>query len=280
MSVIGISGKLNSGKDTVGRIIQILKCDNIESLSVSEILDDIKNHEWWLEEQSGWEIKKFADKLKDTVCLWLGCSREELEDREFKEKELGEEWDLYNLKANNNEYYALNIPKSDLHSYSKTIELGRFDIVKMTPRKILQLLGTECGREIIHPNIWINSLFSDYKSKLDIKHKLAGEEVDEDYEPQEDDIIDIFPNWIITDVRFSNEAKAIKDREGILIRVERNNNKILNLSFDKNTKNPSEHPSETALDDYKEWDYIIENNGTIENLIEKVREILIKEHII
>ena len=30
-----------------------------------------------------------------------------------------------------------------------------------------------------------------------------------------------FPNWIITDVRFHNEVKAIKDRKGILVRVER-----------------------------------------------------------
>jgi hypothetical protein len=36
---------------------------------------------------------------------------------------------------------------------------------------------------------------------------------------------------------------------------------------------------ETALDD-TEFDYEIENNGTLEDLVEKVREILIKENII
>ena len=30
-----------------------------------------------------------------------------------------------------------------------------------------------------------------------------------------------YPNWIITDCRFPNEAKAIKDRDGISIRVNR-----------------------------------------------------------
>ena len=39
------------------------------------------------------------------------------------------------------------------------------------------------------------------------------------------------------------------------------------------------HPSETALDD-AEFDYEIINDGTIEDLIEKVKEILIKENII
>jgi hypothetical protein len=42
--------------------------------------------------QSGFEIKKYADKLKDFVCILIGCTREQLEDQEFKEKELGEEW--------------------------------------------------------------------------------------------------------------------------------------------------------------------------------------------
>ena len=40
-----------------------------------------------------------------------------------------------------------------------------------------------------------------------------------------------------------------------------------------------EHISETALDNAK-FDYVIENDGTIEELIEQVKKILIKEEII
>ena len=43
--------------------------------------------------------------------------------------------------------------------------------------------------------------------------------------------------------------------------------------------NTIQHPSETALDDYQ-FDYVIDNNGTIEELIEKVKVILIKEKLI
>ena len=46
---------------------------------------------------SNYQIKKFADKLKDIACLLIGCTREQLEDREFKEKELGEEWVAYKV---------------------------------------------------------------------------------------------------------------------------------------------------------------------------------------
>ena len=40
-----------------------------------------------------------------------------------------------------------------------------------------------------------------------------------------------------------------------------------------------EHISETALDN-AEFDYVIDNNGTIEELIKQVKKILIKEKII
>ena len=41
----------------------------------------------------------------------------------------------------------------------------------------------------------------------------------------------------------------------------------------------NKHESETALDK-EEFDYVIDNNGTLEELKEKVKEILIKEGIL
>ena len=105
------------------------------------------------------------------------------------------------------------------------------------------------------------------------------------------------PNWIITDMRFPNEMDAVKEREGITIRVvrypktveqSRGPENIETVPFDPtNHKHMSLwkgdisrlHASETALDDAK-FDYEIINDGTIEDLVEKVKEILIKENII
>ena len=102
-------------------------------------------------------------------------------------------------------------------------------------------------------------------------------------------------NWIITDVRFPNECQAIKDRGGIVIRV----NRPINLRFsklwklytssnkfvskagkfltwlsghDKEMWEKLNHPSETALDDY-EFDAVIENNGSIEELVDKIKSL-------
>ena len=93
------------------------------------------------------------------------------------------------------------------------------------------------------------------------------------------------PNWIITDTRFPNEADAVKSRGGINIRIERDDyifdgagKRIIPTKEYVNTSN-KQHESETALDNYT-FDYVIDNNGTIEDLIIKVKEILIKENII
>jgi hypothetical protein len=238
--IIGISGKIKSGKDAIGKIIQML-AQGIDSNT--QIKDYVKGTNIT---GFDWEIKKFADKLKDIVCLLINCTREELEDRDFKEKELGKEWWYYTDSLFNS-----TDSEQNLYSYSKYHRQLKNDldfyIIKLTPREILQLLGTEAGREIIHPNIWVNALFSEYTKSS---------------------------NWIITDVRFPNEIKAIKDKGGIVIRVERDD--LLRLGYlDKNA-----HKSETALDDYKDWDYTIKNNDTIEELINKINKTRIWEDII
>ena len=140
---------------------------------------------------------------------------------------------------------------------------------KMTYREFLQKLGTEAIRDGLHPNAWVNALFADYK-------KEGGSEGEErvasdggyystpSYKGQ-------YPNWIVTDMRFPNELEAVEEREGITIRVTR--------PVKKNKNTPRLHPSETALDNAK-FDYEIINDGTMEELVKKVKEILVKEKLI
>ena len=258
--IIGISGKIGSGKDTVGEIIRYLISYQINGGNWS-YPDGFKLNIQYTE--SKWEIKKFADKLKDIVCLLIGCTREQLEDQEFKSTPLGKEWDKYIVHSD-------GVPQVVSSGYYYSTHKTK-EIVKTTPRLLLQLLGTECGRDIIHPNIWVNALFADYDpgytiSPLDVDNQAPD-------------------NWIITDMRFPNELKAVKDRDGISIRVERDLNCSLcngagcTHCYNGKVQNQGNHESETALDNAK-FDYTIDNNNTIEDLIEKVKEILIKEKII
>lgn len=263
--IIGISGKIGSGKDTVGKILQYLNYFKFEDLNERQTCEYfLKNdhiegfgNSKWLNNQS-YQIKKFEDKLKEIVCLLIGCTREQLEDKKFKEKELGEEWKQYF----NDNYDLVSKEESTFSSL-------------FTLRKLMQLLGTECGRDIIHPNIWINALFADYKSNFTPCKQwrkdresinclcggvnAMGENKGITYCESKGSL----PKWIITDVKFPNEAKAIKDRaNSLLIRVER-----------PNFVSENNHESETALDNYEGFDKVIINDGNIEDLIEKVRAI-------
>jgi len=225
--IIGISGKIGSGKDTVGTIIQLLDLGytNESILEVLTLCPDCPS-----EKKSSWEVHKFAGKLKDMVCLLIGCTREQLEDIDFKNKVLGEEWTNYAYATGSEpcEEHGRRMTTApcskEKYEEERRINWQTAYKYEMTPRILLQRLGTEAGRDIIHPNIWVNALFP-------------------------------------------NEMEAVTSRGGITIRVNRDN------------ENESNHPSETGLDDAT-FDYTIDNNGTMEDLIEKVKFILIKENII
>jgi hypothetical protein len=109
------------------------------------------------------------------------------------------------------------------------------------------------------------------------KKKMLGvfdtaEEASKMYEQEREKLFKIqsssFKGFIISDCRYINEYNSIKERGGLMIKVERPGIETQN------------HASETGLDSITDWDYVIQNNGTIDELIEKVREILIKENII
>lgn len=153
--LISVSGKIGSGKDLTGKILAILL--NNPHLNNDGVLTFLRKEVGY---RGNWQIKKFADKLKDIVCLLIGCTREQLEDREFKEKELGEEWWYYTNTLFYDETKKL-VPFSEAPLLIQNNI--QWYLIKLTPRLLLQLIGTECGRQIIHPNIWCLSTFEDYK---------------------------------------------------------------------------------------------------------------------
>jgi hypothetical protein len=83
-------------------------------------------------------------------------------------------------------------------------------------------------------------------------------------------------------MRFPNELEAIKQRNGVTIRVNRPCEECGVLEGHKmvaHKNKPSIHESETALDSV-EFDFTINNSGSIEDLIEKVKTILIELKVI
>lgn len=264
--IIAISGKKGHGKDLVAKIIQYLTSDYYKE---NEIFTDFIENEG-VDSNSPWEVKRFADKLKDMVCMLLGCTREQLEDREFKEKELGEEWRIWSVWVSFSEgveVFSSRVEAEKFHSEVWDDTGTHIKSSVLTPRKILQLLGTEAGRNIIHPNIWVNALMSEYKRPSYWEDRYYDEVNKKGFSGREEVWGDL-PNWVISDMRFPNELEAVKKRKGITIRVNR-----------PSVKSEDEHESETALDNAT-FDHVIVNDGTIEDLTEKVKQILIKEKIL
>ena len=229
--IIGINGYAGSGKDTVGTIIQYMYANHSHpSTSLEEVLKEPDAHDWWLEEQSSWEIKKWAGKLKEIASMLTGIPKHKFEDQEFKKTNLGPEW-------NDNPAGKRG--------------LGTSHKEPMTVREFLQRLGTDGLRDGLHENVWVNALMADYKAI----------DYNDDEQPEH-------PNWIITDTRFPNEAKAIKNAGGLVIRIDRPGVKPIN-----------DHPSEIGLDNW-DFDYKIANVSDIKALTLTIRMILEKEYIL
>lgn len=110
-----------------------------------------------------------------------------------------------------------------------------WDSVKRTypeVRSLLQRLGTDAGRKVLGDSIWVDLVLLEYDGT----------------EP-----------LVITDCRFRNEADAIRNLGGLVIRINR-------PGVGPNTApDGSVHVSDVALDGY-EFDHVINNNGTLEQL--------------
>jgi hypothetical protein len=138
----------------------------------------------------------------------------------------------------------------------------RLNMPELTPRWILQRWGTEVCRKGFHDDMWIASL----------ENKLRN---------STDDIV-------ISDCRFPNEIKSIKDAGGIVIRVKRGpepewyrdaadmnaGDKCMNWALaSSRMAKLNIHASETAWVGTK-FDHVLANDSSIDDLYAKVQAII------
>lgn len=98
-------------------------------------------------------------------------------------------------------------------------------------RELMQRMGTEVGRDMFYENIWVDAALKRVTSDMKV---------------------------VIADVRYPNEADAIKASGGQVWRIER-----------PGVGPANDHPSEHALDLY-EFAIKLDNDSTLENLWKKV----------
>jgi len=74
---------------------------------------------------------------------------------------------------------------------------------------------------------------------------------------------------VFTDVRFPNEAQLIRSRQGILVLVtapEEVREQRLGMT-------PPNHESETALDGWTDWDYVVDSSETNDAYLESIERV-------
>lgn len=198
-------------------------------------------HCWWVAKLfrfkplfSKWKIVKYADSLKKVLSIILNVEVSKFEDRDFKEHYYFD-FNAYKL------YYEGNsniIPISD-KDFNRELKKGNYNVAleyTLTIRQILQYWGTEICRHYLGDKLWINTTLKE-------------------------------GNLIISDQRFKVENESVQksDANSFIIHIIRPNSL------------PSLHSSEKELDELYEkenYDVLIENDSTLEDLFYKCRTII------
>jgi hypothetical protein len=139
---------------------------------------------------------------------------------------------------------------------------ARLDMPTLTPRWVLQYWGTEVCRKAFHDDIWIASLENKLRNSKD--------------------------HVVISDCRFPNEISSIKNAGGQIVWVQRgvlpdwyevavDANRGSNVAINE-LKMRKIHASETAWVG-TEFDAIIDNNSTIDELYQQAKTLVIGDQI-
>ena len=115
-----------------------------------------------------------------------------------------------------------NLSPEDLEGEKKELPIGWLG---RSPRQLMQLLGTEWGRHMISADLWINLA----EQNLDC---LSA-------------VFDTVPGFVISDVRFENEADFIRKRGGTIIHLSRADAVAVNPHISED--GVSRHPDDLTL---------------------------------
>jgi hypothetical protein len=164
----------------------------------------------------------FASALKDAVSVIFNWPRHLLEGDTLESREWREQPDSF---------WSIEMKKP------------------MTPRLVLQLVGTDTLRNNFFDGIWVST----------VKQKILE---------------DTATNWVIPDVRFPNEIKMIKDIGGEIWRVKRGVDPDWFEIYQKTGIEPLDVHKSEWIWALTAFDQIIENNETIDDLKIKIKNLI------
>jgi hypothetical protein len=175
--------------------------------------------------------ESYANSLKDACSIIFGWNREMLEGNTPESRAWREQDDPW---------WSQKLGKS------------------FSPRLALQLMGTEAGRDVFHPDLWVHTVMRRCEQAP-------------------------WNNYVIADVRFPNEINAIKESGGTVVRVRRGDepewfslarecNLFSNLDVMRNAY-PEVHYSEWAWIG-SHYDIVMDNNCSLDELKTRVDKLV------
>lgn len=250
LSIVGVSGNLGSGKDTVADYL----CKEYGFVKMA-LADPIKRF--------GHTVFGFTEEQ-----LWGPSASRNAVDLRYNNEA---RWDkaLIALEATGHQYITDLVGTTDLEmNYQSLVHwfcwLRASYTGKLSPRIMLQALGTEWGRDVIGNDVWMNALLRDAKRLL---HE-DGDTKCHTYHPLHgitDVTKKILPLGVtVSDIRFENEFKRIRETGGIVMRVLRPE-----TDGDAASVGIVGHASEQehSVDNF---DFIIQNDKSLTELFQSV----------
>lgn len=127
---------------------------------------------------------------------------------------------------------ALGFTEAEAHHAVYHAKHTRVPAIGVDVRHMLQTLGTEYGRQCLHPDVWITAWSTRVSAAL-----AAGHHV------------------VCDDMRFPNELAAVRALGGASWQIKRS-------GYVRTTT----HASEGGLDSYDNFDFVLRNDGTLAEL--------------
>jgi hypothetical protein len=196
----------------------------------------------------GWQRMAFADKLKSTVADLYNFTHDQMH---------GDLKDIEDSRYKNTLDEPYKFGYDDTTGEVLTWVPNDNYKPAFTPRRILQLFGQQ--QRLIYPDIWAQYIFN----QIDIQRELSSN-------PSQ-----IF-KYVITDFRFKNEFEVAKRWAQTDVDNPEGHGKVqkcvIPIKVDRNVvaKSGSQDISEHDLDNFSDWCGLIDNNGTIDDLHDRL----------